>query len=54
MVRSVRQVCPGCKIKIKGPIDTALSRYGHGNLCSKCGTREAVEGDFIGKEEVTK
>lgn len=26
----------------------ALSRFGHGDICSQCGTREALEGDFIG------
>lgn len=25
----------------------ALSRFGHGDICSTCGTREAFEGDFI-------
>jgi hypothetical protein len=25
----------------------ALSRYGHGSICSDCGVREAVEGNFI-------
>jgi hypothetical protein len=25
----------------------ALSRYGHGDICSQCGTREALQGDFI-------
>ena len=25
----------------------ALSRFGHGDICSACGTREAFEGDFI-------
>ncbi len=27
----------------------ALSRYGYGTLCSDCGVREALEGDFIGE-----
>ena len=27
----------------------ARSRYGHGDLCSECGEREAFEGDFIGE-----
>jgi hypothetical protein len=27
----------------------ARSRYGHGDLCSECGQREAFEGDFIGE-----
>lgn len=25
----------------------ALSRYGHGRICSECGVREALKGDFI-------
>ncbi len=25
----------------------ARSRFGHGDLCSECGSREAFEGDFI-------
>ncbi len=25
----------------------ALSRYGHGDICSPCGTREAFEGNFL-------
>ena len=25
----------------------ALSRYGHGDICSSCGVREAFEGDFL-------
>jgi hypothetical protein len=40
--------CLGCG----GPLDqeevrNALSRYGHGYICSDCGTREALQGDFI-------
>ena len=32
----------------------ALSRYGHGDICSECGTREATEGDFIGQVSAPK
>jgi hypothetical protein len=28
----------------------ALSRYGHGDICSNCGMEEALTGDFIGKK----
>lgn len=38
--------CPGCNTTIEGY--PALSRYRHGKLCSDCGVREALEGDFIG------
>jgi hypothetical protein len=42
--------CGGC-IKFLSEIwdFPARSRFGHGDLCSECGTREAFEGDFIGK-----
>jgi hypothetical protein len=43
--------CPGC-IKLLSAIweFPARSRYGHGDLCSECGQREAFEGDFIGRQ----
>ena len=42
--------CGGC-IKFLSELRDfpAKSRYGHGDLCSECGQREAFEGDFIGK-----
>lgn len=40
--------CPGCNSRMGEKTERALSRYGHGELCSECGTREAMEGDFIG------
>ena len=40
--------CPGCDGRF-ADINSfpARSRYGHGDLCSDCGKREAFEGDFI-------
>lgn len=29
----------------------ALSRYGHGYICSECGRSEALEGDFINQRD---
>lgn len=42
--------CPGCLVDMGGVATPAqaLSRYQHGRLCSACGAREALEGDFIG------
>jgi len=40
--------CKGCGDAL--PENTAmcaLSRYAHGYICSACGTREALQGDFI-------
>jgi len=41
-------LCPGCSgiIQENDP-HNALSRYGHGDICSNCGRREAFDGDFI-------
>jgi hypothetical protein len=40
--------CPGCdKLLFEMFSFPAKSRYGHGDLCSECGRREAFEGDFI-------
>lgn len=42
--------CPGCENEFDADYDTvtgAVSRYGHGLICSACGVREAFEGDFI-------
>ena len=37
--------CLGCgKPQSKHP---AISRYNHGDICSNCGMREALEGNFI-------
>lgn len=41
------KICIGCDKKMS--IYPALSRYGHGNICSDCGVMEAMLGDFIGK-----
>ena len=40
--------CPGCDCRF-ADINSfpAWSRYGHGDMCSDCGRREAFEGDFI-------
>jgi len=40
--------CSGCNCRF-ADINSfpAWSRYGHGDLCSDCGKREAFEGDFI-------
>lgn len=40
--------CKGCGCKFESD-RAALSRYGHGDICPDCGTREALEGDFITK-----
>jgi hypothetical protein len=40
--------CKGCGEELTS-IQTALSRYGHGDICSECGVREALSGDFINK-----
>lgn len=37
--------CKGCGHKM--PEHPALSRYNHGEICSDCGLREALQGDFI-------
>ena len=48
MTKKFQDRCPGCE-KLLREIGTfpAQSRYGHGDLCSECGLREAIEGDFI-------
>jgi hypothetical protein len=38
--------CKGCGEELTS-IHVALSRYGHGDICSDCGTIEAFKGDFI-------
>lgn len=42
-------ICPGGNhlIVAERGDHPALSRYGHGNICSEDGTREALYGDFI-------
>lgn len=41
-------VCKGCGRALETDmVRNALSRYEHGYICSGCGTREAMEGDFI-------
>lgn len=40
--------CKGCKGPMrKEKVHNALSRYGHGYICSNCGTMEAMVGNFI-------
>lgn len=40
--------CGGCDMLFSEMFSfPARSRYGHGDLCSDCGRREAFEGDFI-------
>ena len=40
--------CPGCDGRLSDIFSfPARSRYGHGDLCSDCGGREAFEGDYI-------
>lgn len=48
------QPCKGCGEDLHGIAyhETALSRYKHGKICSDCGVREAIDGDFI--KEQTK
>ncbi len=45
--------CKGCgeDISIINPSYLALSRYGYGKICSDCGTREALQGNFISKKD---
>ena len=43
-------ICKGCGEAMKD-IHPALSRYGHGDICSACGLVEAFKGDFI-KDEI--
>lgn len=40
--------CKGCGEDLTN-LYPALSRYGHGDLCSDCGMLEAFNGDFIKK-----
>lgn len=40
--------CKGCDALLSELFSfPARSRFGHGDLCSDCGRREAFEGDFI-------
>lgn len=40
--------CPGCDKRLADiHAFPARSRFGHGDLCSECGNREAFDGDFI-------
>lgn len=40
--------CKGCDALLSELFSfPALSRFGHGDLCSDCGRREAFEDDFI-------
>ena len=45
------QVCPACKKAFlnKDNVMNSLSRFRDVPICSTCGTREALEGDFWGK-----
>lgn len=40
-----KSYCVGCGHAL--PEYPALSRYNHGDICSDCGVREALQGDFI-------
>ena len=53
MTEEYQDNCPGC-FKFLSEIChfPARSRYGHGDLCSECGEREAFEGDFISERLV--
>ena len=42
------KTCPSCKVTYTDY--PALSRRGLGDICSGCGTREAIE-DFVGREK---
>lgn len=44
------EYCKGCGEEMTS-IPPALSRYGHGDICSECGTTEALVGDFIKRYE---
>ncbi len=39
-------VCLGCLERFEER-NHAISRYGHGRICSPCVLKEALEGDFI-------
>ena len=42
------ELCKGCGEMLKQPKAlNALSRYGHGYICSSCGENEAFAGDFL-------
>lgn len=42
------RICKGCHESLNTDIArNALSRYGHGYICSDCGRVEAAKGDFI-------
>ena len=44
--------CEGCGRTIEvDSEDNASSRYGHGEICSNCGVREALKGNFIRDEK---
>ena len=42
----MRKICIGCNRRTIGNFP-ALSRYGYGDICSDCGTKEAFQGNFI-------
>lgn len=42
------EICKGCGEELMN-IGVALSRYGHGDICSGCGIVEALKGDFISR-----
>jgi hypothetical protein len=47
-MKNYQDRCPGCdKLFFEMFSFPAQSRYGHGDLCSECGHREAFEGNFI-------
>lgn len=42
-------VCLGCLERYDESLH-AISRYGHGRICSPCGMKEAFGGDFIARQ----
>lgn len=45
-------LCPGCGNLLADNLAmNALSRYDHGYICTKCGQKEAFEGDFIANKK---
>lgn len=43
--------CPGCWNRPHDDLAlNSVSRYGHGYICGDCGQKEAIEGDFISKQ----
>lgn len=47
----IKNQCPGCKLATLDPVKVrnSLSRYCNLYICTGCGLREALEGDFMKK-----